>query len=221
MSDAAPWLLLAGLVLVLLGWYLLFSARRLDRLHRRVEGAAAALDNQLLRRATAATDLAISGVLDPASSMLLTSAAAQALEAGEERAAQIALDPWSGSRLADHDHEREVAESDLSRALRATLDALPADDPAVTGHQLDALAAVGHRVRLARRFHNDAVSHACAVRSKRVVRWARLAGSAPPPLTLEMDDEPALVLGTTAGLYPEDAGASARPGEPPVPDQLE
>lgn len=188
------WALASMVVLVLLGWYLLFSATRLDRLHRRVEGAQAALDNQLLRRATAATELAGSGVLDPASSLLVAGAAVQAIEAGEGRAAQIALDPFSGSRLADHDADRESAESDLSRALRATLDTLPDDDPAVAAGHLEPLSAVVHRVCLARRFHNDAVLQAQSVRRKRVVRWARLAGRAPVPQTLELDDEPPRVL---------------------------
>jgi CcmD family protein len=188
------WALLGLVIGVLLGWYLLFIARRLDRLHRRVEGAQAALDNQLLRRATAATELAGSGVLDPASSLLVASAAVEAIEAGEGRAAQVALDPFSGSRMAEHDADREAAESDLSRALRATLDELPEDHPAVAGDHLEALAAVCHRVCLARRFHNDAVLQAQAVRRKRVVRMARLQGRAPVPQTVEMDDEPPRIL---------------------------
>ncbi len=197
MSDPAVLLLgLALLVVLALGWYLLFLARRLDRLHRRVEGAAVALENQLLRRAQASTELAASGLLDPASSVLVAGAAAEAIQAGEGRAAQLALDPFSGSRLDDHSDDREAAESDLSRALRATLDALPDDDPARTGGHLDALAAVSHRVVLARRFHNDAVSHARAVRRKRLVRLARLAGSAPAPRTVEIDDEPFRVVPT-------------------------
>ena len=191
MSDAATAVLvLLALAALALGWYLLFCARRLDRLHRRVEGAAVALDNQLLRRAQAATELAASGLRDPASAVLVAGAAATAIEAGEDRAAQVALDPFSGSRLDDHSDDREAAESDLSRALRATLDELPDDHPARAGGHLDALAAVSHRVALARRFHNDAVSHARAVRRKRLVRLARLAGSAPAPRFVEIDDEP-------------------------------
>jgi len=190
-TDAGtPLLVLLVAGVLALGWYLLFCARRLDRLHRRVEGAAVALDNQLLRRAQAATELAASGLLDPASAVLVAGAAAEAIETGEERAAQLALDPFSGSRLDDHSDDREAAESDLSRALRATLDALPDDHPARAGGHLDGLAAVSHRVVLARRFHNDAVSHARAVRRKRLVRLARLAGSAPAPRTVEVDDEP-------------------------------
>lgn len=179
-----------AVAVVALGWYLLFCARRLDRLHRRVEGAAVALDDQLLRRAQAALELTATGTLDPASALLVAGAAATALEAGEGRAAQLALDPFSGSRLEALSEERESAESDLSRALRATLDPLPDDHPARTDHLLDQLGALGHRVALARRFHNDAVSHATALRRKRLVRWARLAGSAPRPRTVDFDDAP-------------------------------
>ncbi len=192
--SGADLLLPAGLLLaaavVALGWYLLFCARRLDRLHRRVEGAAVALDDQLLRRAQAALELSSTGVLDPASALLVAGAAATALEAGEDRAAQLALDPFSVSRLEALGEERGSAESDLSRALRATLDPLPDDHPARTDHLLDQLGALGHRVALARRFHNDAASHAAALRRKRLVRWARLAGSAPHVRTVDFDDGP-------------------------------
>jgi hypothetical protein len=162
------------LVLALLAWYLSFSASRLDRLHHRVEGARGALDAQLVRRAEAAVELAASGHLDPASGLLVAGAAAEALEAGET-----------------DDGRRELAESDLTRALQVALDeettaGLRADP--VAAALLDRLVAASHRVRLARRFHNDAVTDACRVRQKRVVRWARLAGYAPEPETFEMDD---------------------------------
>lgn len=175
-------------VLVALAWYLTWSAGRLDRLHHRVQGARGALGNQLLRRAAAAADLASSGVLDPASSVLLAAAAGEALEAAEEEG----LDPQAP---LDRDlARREAAESDLSRVLRATL-----GDPAVVravradpvgADLLDALDAACLRVVLARRFHNDAVWQAQRVRGKRVVRWTRLAGRAPMPQTVEIDDEP-------------------------------
>ncbi|MCL2595746.1 MAG: hypothetical protein FWD83_09525, partial [Promicromonosporaceae bacterium] len=45
-------------------------ASRLDRLHRKVVGTRVALDKQLALRAAAAADLANSGLLDPASSIL-------------------------------------------------------------------------------------------------------------------------------------------------------
>ncbi|MGH8971467.1 MAG: hypothetical protein ACRDV1_16125, partial [Actinomycetes bacterium] len=84
-------------VLVFAGWYLSFSASRLDRMHARVEGARSALDAQLVRRASVSLQLATSGLVDPASGLLLAQAAHEAREAGEA--------------------DREMAESDLTRAL--------------------------------------------------------------------------------------------------------
>lgn len=181
----------AVVVLVLLAWYLTFSAARLDRLHHRVEGARGALDNQLLRRAGAASELASSGLLDPATSLLLAGAAAEAVAAGEG-------DDSLEEGLGRDPVRREVAESDLSRALRAALDdpdqmRVLRSDP-LGRDLLAALDAAALRVRLARRFHNDAVKQTQRVRAKRIVRWARLAGHAPLPETFEMDDEPPALL---------------------------
>ncbi len=89
-------------VLVLLGVYVSWRATRLDRLHVRLETARAGLDAALVRRAAVALELAASRQLDPATSLLLAAAAHEA-------------------RIADADN-REFAESDLSRALRAVID---------------------------------------------------------------------------------------------------
>lgn len=183
--------LLAGAtVLLLLGWYLSFTAARLDRLHHRVEGARSALDAQLVRRAEVAVELVTSGLVDPASGLIVAGAAAEALSAGEEQS----VDGPSREREA----ERETAESDLSHALVA---ALEPDTVAVARQTesgaalLERLGSAAHRVQLARRFHNQAVADAQRVRRKRVVRWARLAGRAALPQTFEMDDEPPAALG--------------------------
>ena len=160
-------------VVALLVWYLSWTAARLDRLHARVEGARAALDAQLVRRASVTLELATSGLLDPASSVLLADAAHAAREAGAE--------------------QRELAESDLTGALRAALSPEAAADLSadLVGRELlTELGSASHRVTLARRFHNDAVRAAVVVRRKRVVRLLRLAGRAPSPPSFEMDDEP-------------------------------
>lgn len=176
-------------VVVVLGltvaWYLSFSASRLDRLHHRVEGARATLDAQLVRRAEAAVELATSGLLDPASGLLVAGAASDALSGGE---AEPGPDPPRTTREAD----REAAESDLSHALDAALapEAVAAAETTDLGRQLlDRLGSASTRVQLARRFHNQAVTDARRVRGKRVVRWFRLAGRADLPETFEMDDE--------------------------------
>jgi hypothetical protein len=175
-SQVTFWLPAMLLPVLLLGWYLSYSAGRLDRLHHRVESSRAALDAQLARRAAAA--LEVVHVLDPATGLLLTDAAAHALAAAEEGSASVAL--------------VEEVENDLTRVLQAAfsdpddIGALRADP--VAGESLDMLGQACLRVQLARRFHNDAVAQAQRVRAKWVVRWARLAGHAASPQMIEIDD---------------------------------
>ncbi|MGP3969133.1 hypothetical protein [Streptomyces sp. 6N223] len=176
-----------AVVLLLVAVYLSWTAGRLDRLHARLDAARAALDAQLLRRASIAQELATAGVLDPAASMVLYQAA-------------------HAARLAPED-QREVAESELSQALRAVF-AEPGQVRAVRdapGGEATAeeLVAAVRRVPMARRFHNDAVRAARALRRHRKVRWFRLAGHAPFPLAFEMDDEPPPAL---AGYSPSESG---------------
>ncbi|HEU5108706.1 MAG TPA: hypothetical protein VFT95_09135 [Micromonosporaceae bacterium] len=192
-TPSLPWLLTIGFV-VLVAWYLTFSATRLDRLHARVEGARSALDAQLVRRASVTLQLAASGRLDPATSLLLADAAHEAREADTEGSA---ADGAGGEGVT-----REQAESDLTGALRAAfadpelVEDLRADP--VGRDLLRELAAAGLRVQLARRFHNDVVRSARVVRRKRVVRYLRLAGHAPWPQTFEMSDTPPVTLASGA-----------------------
>lgn len=177
MSVDTAGLVLLVVVLVGLAWYLSFTATRLDRLHQRVEGGQAALDAQLVRRAAVTAQLATSGLLDPATAVLLADAAAGART----------VDP--GDQAA-----REAAESTLSRALRAALDqpdvlAALAGDPD-GAELLGELTSACRRVAMARRFHNDAVRAIRVMRRHRLVRLLRLAGHAPLPRTFEMDDTP-------------------------------
>ncbi|MFJ3577895.1 LemA family protein [Streptomyces rubiginosohelvolus] len=174
------WIVLA---LIAIGVYLSWTAGRLDRLHSRIDAARAALDAQLLRRASVTQEVATSGVLDPAASIVLYEAA-------------------HAARQAEEDH-REVAESELSTALRAVfgepaqVDAvkeIPGGEDAATE-----LAAAVRRVPMARRFHNDAVRAARALRRHRTVRLLRLAGHAPFPLAFEMDDAPPVALADRPG----------------------
>jgi len=81
--------------------------------------------------------------------------------------------------------EREAAENDLSQLLGGL-------DRAGLPEQLRAeLAEAEQRVMLARRVHNDAVRDTLALRSRRLVRWLRLAGKAPAPNYFEIvDPEP-------------------------------
>jgi hypothetical protein len=75
MNDTLQIATFVVIVLLVAAWYLSYSAARLDRLHAKVEGAMSALDAQLIRRAEAALELANSGVLDPASALLIADAA--------------------------------------------------------------------------------------------------------------------------------------------------
>ncbi|MDT3398993.1 hypothetical protein RKE29_20495 [Streptomyces sp. B1866] len=165
-------------VLVLVALYLSWTAGRLDRLHSRQDAARAALDAQLLRRASVAQELATAGVLDPAASIVLYQAA-------------------HAARQTDDD-QREVAESELSQALRAVFaesQQVDAVRQAPGGEQaLRELTEAVRRVPMARRFHNDAVGASRALRRHRKVRWFRLAGHAPFPMAFEMDDEPPSAL---------------------------
>src|SRR5581483_6860712 len=84
------------------GFYLSWTAGRIDQLHHRIEVARAGLDAQLLRRSAVAMELGTCGLLDPAAAVLIAGAAREA--------------------RTGPDDAREQAESDLSRALRAALD---------------------------------------------------------------------------------------------------
>ena len=185
------------IVLALALWWLWVAASRLDRLHRKVGTSRAVLDAQLVRRATVAAELATSGLLDPVSSVLVGEAAWAALSTGasELPADLLALVgpddlPVGGAALLQVD--RGGIESELSATLREALDdpdevAVLRADPA--GDELvDLLASSWYRVQLARRFHNEAVAQTSRARRGRLVRLLRLAGHAPEPRSLELDD---------------------------------
>lgn len=191
------WVFVVVVFALTVAWFALVRARRLDRLHRRIESGARALSEQLLHRAQAGTELALSGLLDPASALLVHQAAATAVQAGRLDAARDAGDPFEVSGLLGFSTERENAESDLSRALRATLGELPAGHPLRQEPVTEDLAGACFRLRLARRLYNDAVAGALQVRRSRLVRLFRLAGRAPLPHTFEIDDEPAAILSSS------------------------
>ena len=69
-------LIIAGALFV--GVYVSWRAGRIDRLHARVDMARVALDVTLLRRGSVALELATSGLLDPATSLLLAAAVHEA-----------------------------------------------------------------------------------------------------------------------------------------------
>jgi hypothetical protein len=167
---------------LLLAWR---GASRLDRLHRKVAASRIALDAQLVRRASAAVELAASGALDPASAVLVADAAYAASDAGPVTSPAAAL------KMDGLGPDRERAESGLTATLREAMGAPEAvrqlrAGPA--GEVVSGLAAAWYRATLARRFHNEAVAQARRVRRLWYVRLFHLNGRAPVPRTVELDD---------------------------------
>lgn len=181
-----PWLIAILIALLLLfGLYLSMTAGRIDRLHKRLDTTELSLDGHLLRRSSIAIELAMSGLIDPAGAIVVTDAAHTARQAAD------------AEQFSD---ARSRAESELSQALLATLDAeevAAIRENAAGAALLDELAAAAQRVQLSRRFLNDAVQATIQVRSRRMVRWFRLAGHTPWPSTVDLDDR------VPAALAPE------------------
>ncbi|MFC4533433.1 hypothetical protein [Sphaerisporangium dianthi] len=168
--------LLVGAVVVLAAVYISWRAGRLDRMHIRLETARAALDAALISRAAVCLELAASHVLDPATSLVLAAATHEARAAGPE--------------------EREHAESDLSRTIRAVMDQERfrerlAETPEGTALMGELDTAVT-KVIYSRRFYNNAVEVTRRAQRRWLARTLRLAGHTDPPSYFEIDDaEPA------------------------------
>jgi hypothetical protein len=152
------WVVGVVTVVVLVSTYLTWTASRVDRLHARAAAAAKALEAHLLRRAAAAAVFA------------------------EERAA---VELYAAARIAldATPEEREAAENDLTRQLRA----VPLDADAET------LAAATRRLAVARQVHTDLVRDALSARRRPVVRLLRMTRRHPEPEYFDIDD-PVLAL---------------------------
>ena len=160
-------LLWIPLIVLLFIWYLTFSANRLDRLHHRAETSWANLDAILQRRAALAIDIAHLPAIDPATNLLLTSAAHQA------RDAEI--------------QDRSEAETRLTQALlllRAETEIVRAF-PQV----FDELDSLTERLRIAIALHVEAVNAARSRREKFIYRAFKLAGHAPLPVKYAFEDD--------------------------------
>jgi hypothetical protein len=151
------WIVGVVAVVVVIATYVTWTASRVDRLHARAAAAQAALDAHLARRATAAGDLA-----DTLRSQDLREVATAALQA--------------------YPDERELAENDLTRALRAV--------PRQSRGELafDEVVSLSRRLALSRQVHNDLVRDALAVRRQRLVRLLRLARRHPEPRYFDVDE---------------------------------
>ena len=175
---------IAGLlVLCLAGWAASARAVRVDRLHRQVLGSRATLETQLVHRAQAAVELAASSRLDPASALLISRAAHEALEA-EGPLVDDRLDSASPREPGDAERSRAAIESDLTRVLRTVLTGRTRAELSA-----DPLSKAASRLVLARRFHNTHVAETRLLRATLPVRVLHLAGRAPQPATFDADDD--------------------------------
>lgn len=161
------------------------AATRLDRLHVRTDAAWAALDAALASRARAVVIVEGSAALRCAADAALLAGLDPVLRTAGRRAhrAGVAV--------------REDIENELGRIL-AVLDRCDLESGCA-----DRLADAEQRAVIARRVYNDAVRDTLALRSHRMVRWLRLAGTAPLPRYFEIA-EPVL---PSYGLELDGAGA--------------
>ena len=162
MTAISWWVVGAIGVVVGGGVWLWLTASRLDRLHHRLDVAGESVHIQTARRRAAVLEIAGSGLLDGPESLLLVEAASAAYD--------------------------DEAESRLSEVLRAVFDEPLATDDGAGRVLVDNLASACRRVQMARRFHNNQVASVRALRSTRLVRWFRLAGRAPHPQAIDLDD---------------------------------
>ncbi|GLI03248.1 hypothetical protein [Phytohabitans aurantiacus] len=165
------WVAGAIAVAVLLSAYLIWTASRVERLHMRAAAAARALDAHLLRRAAAAAVVA-----EARGAVELYAAARIALDAGPE--------------------EREAAENDLTRQLRAT-------EPD------DEVLAANRRLAVARQVHTDLVRDALSARRRRLVRLLRMSRRYPEPGYFDIDDPILLAVPAPARAAPPLAAEQA------------
>lgn len=163
-----------GIAVVLVLLYLSNVAGRLDRLHKRVELSQLNMLRALERRRDLSEVVASSGLLDPASSLVIADAVGRVDGA----------DP-------DDDVAFGVAESDLTVVLGAVFSDVGEVDEMVAepgGEVIGRLADACRRVEIGRRFYNDAVFATREMRRRRAVRWFRLQGTAMLPEPFEIND---------------------------------
>ena len=183
-------------LLVILGLLILsviaatLYARSLDRVHKNVMKSRVALERALADRAQAALRVARSGVLDVASSIVLADLATEAIEAAAYPIVDDGLDAIDiddeGRALtgrAGEAPDRLSLESELSRALRHSVDQLDSAPPELEGLERARIA-----VQMTRRFHNNHVAQARRVRRHAFVRLLHLHGRAPEPPMVNLDD---------------------------------
>ena len=160
---------IALFLIAFFAWYLSYSATRLDRLHHRVETSWANLDGLLQRRAAIAIEIARSDISDPASSLLLTFAAHQAREASVR--------------------DRSQAETGLTGALGILIESSTSISGPIEQDLIRELKELTEKIKMAIAMHVDAVTRTQMIRKKWFMRFFRLAGNAPEPVTYEFEGD--------------------------------
>ena len=185
--TSAVWVVVAfaAVVLVAVGALVASRVRRLDRLHVRTDAARAGLESACERRAATALSVA----------QLLARIPAERNRAEGLRAAVAGA---RAARITGGD--RESAENVLGRELASVPRAL-LPDPLLAD-----LVDAEQLLALSRRVHNDAVRDTRELRSRRLVRWLHLAGTARMPEYFEIADP-----GSGVSVRTRPAAAPARP----------
>nr|WP_240945232.1 NUDIX domain-containing protein [Rhodococcus sp. HNM0569] len=160
---------LVAAVVLAVGLWAYGTANRLDRLHVRSDLSWQSLDSALARRA--AVVRALAATLPAHDGKPLATLADTA-----ERADRV---------------DRERAENALSAALSGV------DVERLRPQLVAELADAEARVLIARRFHNDAVRDTLALRTRRLVRWLHLGGTAPLPTYFEIAERTAPTTAST------------------------
>ncbi len=189
-------------------------ARRIDRLNRTVVKSRLALAHALNARARYAHEFADLGVLDVASSILLIDAAEacqsasmlplvddglDTIELSSQSHSLVEASPAQITTPRKEGVDRRSLESTLSRTLRLTVDELTEEELSTAvesceeGEEICSLYEKLERarldVRMTRSFHNSHVSRIHDVRRGIIVRIFFIAGRAPLPQTVDIDDE--------------------------------
>jgi hypothetical protein len=165
-------------VVAAVGTQLTWTAKRLDRLHERLDAAAVALDHQLRRRAAAATAL-VRAALDRG--------------ALDEPSGRTVLDVSTTLALITSDEpSRYAVENRLSHALAEVIDprAPALHEDSGLAPLLAELGEARATVALAVQFHATAVDDTLVLRRRPLVRYLGLAGRAPMPQRVPLDDTP-------------------------------
>ena len=115
-TDVIIDVVIAVVAVLFLGVYVSWRAGRLDRMHTRLQAARAALDVTLVRRSSVALELASSGFLDPATSLLLASAAHEARGEVRSSSGQPPAQRAAAERAAAERTPAELALAELAPA---------------------------------------------------------------------------------------------------------